>query len=59
MSGDGTEQDSTGPNHAPDVEGAPGDREFHLRRVCARFPTRLSARRLAMLAEILADDPPG
>lgn len=40
------------------VAGGPGDREFHLRRVTARFPRRLSARRLAMLAEILADDPP-
>ena len=41
------------------VVGAPGDREFHLRRVTARFPRRLSARRLAMLAEILSEDAPG
>lgn len=49
-------------DHVSDADteaaGGPGDREFHLRRVVARLPTRLSARRLAMLAEILTDDPP-
>jgi hypothetical protein len=40
----------------PGVEGASSDREFHLRRVCARFPRTLSARRLAMLAALLDDD---
>lgn len=42
----------------PDMAGGPGDREFHLRRVVSGFPRRLSARRLALLAQIVSDDPP-
>lgn len=38
--------------------GGPGDREYHLARVVAGFPRQLSARRLALLAQIVSDDPP-
>jgi hypothetical protein len=38
------------------VPGAPDDREFHLDRVCERLPRALSARRLALLAELFGDD---
>jgi hypothetical protein len=44
--------------NATPEQGAPDDWEFHLDRVCARFPRTLSARRLAMLAELLRDDTP-
>jgi hypothetical protein len=54
----GADHDQVDADTYLDARGGPGDREFHLRRVVARLPTRLSARRLAMLAEILTDDPP-
>jgi len=47
---------SPAPTGTDEATGAPGDREFHLRRVCARFPRTLSARRLAMLAALLDDE---
>jgi hypothetical protein len=56
---DGRMTDRTPVPQDPDtaaVEGAPSDREFHLRRVCARFPRSLSARRLAMMAALFDDD---
>jgi hypothetical protein len=55
---DGREVERPAVPHDPDtaVAGSPSDREFHLRRVCARFPRTLSARRLAMLAALLDDD---
>jgi hypothetical protein len=40
------------------ARGAPDDREFHLRRVCAGLPRVLSPRRLQLLALLLRDDDP-